>query len=75
MITRSNRRDKQVEKKEEVERGIKWKMNKGKAMKMIVDDRVDNDPSNYKRRQTMSGMIMLEREREKFREPMVERIK
>ena len=41
---------------------------------MIVDDRVDNDPSNYRRRQTMSGMVMLEREREReqFREPMVE---
>jgi len=38
-------------------------MNKGEAMKMIVDDRVDNDPSNYRRRQTMSVMIMLERER------------
>lgn len=40
-------------------------MNKGEAMKMIVDDRVDNDPSNYRRRQTMSGMVMLERERER----------
>ena len=42
-------------------------MNKGEAMKMIVDDRVDNDPSNYRRRQTMSGMVMLERERERER--------
>ena len=40
-------------------------MNKGEAMKMIFDDRVDNDPSNYRRRQTMSGMVMLERERER----------
>ena len=39
-------------------------MNKGEAMKMIFDDRVDNDPSNYRRTQTMSGMIMLEREKE-----------